>query len=312
MYVSPQERPFQALATGIGGFGTGFDNDLDGDNPLTFSPNDAISRLMPPLLDPLGVGSAVAGGLSPILRSLGGLLQQLSQALGGSGGTTGGTGGSGGYGGNCGGSPCANAQQYFGNASASSTGDPHLAFSGDGTNAHWDSMSGHTDLLDSNSFDGGFRISTQTTTPNANGVTYNGAASVATRNGNTRVTLDNAGNATVDRYGRTFALQNGQSFDLGGGEHVSRGTDGSVDVTERNAQGGSIDTRLGENGRGVDVNVQAQNVDLGGDLANGGNASLGGYQGPPELMPLPHVGPPAHHARPPHHNFEPADLEFDE
>jgi len=311
MYVSPQERPFQALATGIGGFGTGFDNDLDGDSPLTFSPNDAISRLMPPILDQLGAGSAVAGGLSPILQSLGGLLQQLSRALGGN---ANGYGGSSGYGGNCAGFPCANApQQYFGNASGSSTGDPHLAFSGNGTNAHWDSMNGHADLLDSDSFNGGFQISTQTTAPNANGVTYNGSASVATRDGNTRVTLDKAGNATVDRNGQTFALQNGQSYDLGGGERVSRGADGSLDITERNRRGGSIDTTLRENGQGVDVDVQARDVRLGGDLVNGGNGSAGGYQAPPELMPLPRIGvqsPP--HARPPHHILEPVDSEFEE
>jgi hypothetical protein len=310
MYVSPQERPFQTLASGLGGFGAGFDNGLDGDSPLAFSPNDAISRLMPPLLDPLGVGGAVTGGLSTILQSLGGLLQQLSQTLGGSGGSNG-------FGnpGNCAGSRCGNSpQQYFSNANASSTGDPHLAFSGNGTNAHWDSMNGHGDLLDSDSFNGGFQISTQTTTPGANGVTYNGSASVATHNGNARVTLDNAGNASIDRNGRTFALQNGQSYDLGGGERVSRGADGSVDVTERNAHGGSIDTTLRDNGQGVDVNVQAQNVDLGGDLANGGSGSVGGRQGgPPELMPLPRIGvqaPP--HARPPHHILEPVNSEFEE
>jgi len=295
MYVSPQERPFQTLASGLGGFGTGVDTDLDGDAPLPFSPADAISRMMPPLLDPLGVGSAVAGGLSPLLQSLGGLLQQLSQALGGSGG-----------------SPCGNPpQQYFGRASGSSTGDPHLAFSGNGTNAHWDSMSGHPDLLDSQSFNGGFRLSTQTTAPNANGVTYNGSATVATRNGRERVTLDNAGNATVDRNGQTFALQDGQSYDLGGGERVSRAADGSLDITQRNARGGSIETTLRDNGQGVDVNVQAQNVGLGGDLVGGGNGvGGGGYQGPPELMPLPRIGVP--HARPPHHILEPVSPEIEE
>jgi len=294
MYVSPQERPFQTLASGLGGFGTGLDADLDGDTPLAFSPADAISRMMPPLLDPLGVGSAVAGGLSPLLQALGGLLQQLSQALGGSGGS------------------CANApQQYFGNASGSSTGDPHLAFSGNGTNAHWDSMNPHADLLDSNSFRGGFRLSTQTTAPNANGVTYNGSATVATRNGRERVTLDNAGNATVDRNGQTFALQDGQSYDLGGGERVSRGADGSLDITQRNARGGSIETTLRVDGQGVDVNVQAQNVRLGGDLVGGANGDGGAYPGPPELMPLPRVGAPPH-ARPPHHILEPVTPELEE
>ncbi|MDQ2992729.1 MAG: hypothetical protein M3R30_07935 [Candidatus Eremiobacteraeota bacterium] len=130
-------------------------------------------------------------------------------------------------------------------------------------------MTGHNDLLDSNSFNGGFRLSTQTMTPNASGVTFNGSATVSTRNGGTNVTLDNHGNATIDRNGHSFALQNGQSYNLGGGESVSRAADGSVDVSERNAQGGSIDTTLRDNGSGVDVNVQANNVNLGGDLANG-------------------------------------------
>ncbi|HEY8320201.1 MAG TPA: hypothetical protein VIG46_00225 [Candidatus Baltobacteraceae bacterium] len=305
MYVSPQERPFQTLASGLGGFGTGLDADLASDAPLTFSPADAISRMMPPLLDPLGVGSAVAGGLSPLLQSLGGLLQQLSQALGGSGGSFNG------YGANCPGSSCANApQQYFGNASGSSTGDPHLAFSGNGSNAHWDSMNPHADLLDSNSFNGGFRISTQTTAPNANGVTYNGSATVATRNGDDRVTLDNAGNATVVRDGQAFALGNGQSYDLGGGERVSRGADGSVDISERNARGGSIETTLRDNGQGVDVGVQAQNVRLGGDLVGGANGGAG--QPPAELMPLPRIGGHGPHVRPPHHVLEPVTPELEE
>jgi hypothetical protein len=335
MYVSPQDT-YGTIASGVGAYGTGLESDFDGnDTPLSmYAPGDAVSRMMPPIasaatsaleatLSPLSStapGGQVLGGL---LQSLGGILGQISQALGG--GTNGangssGFGGFGGYGGignpgcqngtgvsNCGNSP----QQYYANASGSSTGDPHLAFSANGNNATWDSMTGHNDLLDSNSFNGGFQVSTQTTTPNANGVTFNGSASVATRNGNTRVTLDNQGNATIDRFGQSFALQNGQSYDLGGGESVSRGNDGSVDVTERNAQGGSIDTTLRDNGPGVDVNVQANDVNLGGDLAN-----AGGRQNPPTLAPMPGVGVPAiphaPHARPPHHQLEPLDPGYDE
>jgi hypothetical protein len=311
MYVSPQDRPFDALASGFGGLGTGFEND-PAEGALAFAPGDAVSRLMPPFAGSSGLGSLVStmssplgpgNLLGPLLRSLGSLLRQLSQTLGGLDGTGGGYAGSG-----CAGSP----QQYFGNASASSTGDPHLAFSGNGTSAHWDSMTGHADLLDSDSFGGGFQLSTQTTAPGANGVTYNRSARIATHDGGTRVTLDNAGNASIDRNGQRLSLQNGQSYDLGGGERVSRGADGSVDVTERNGRGGSIDTTFRDNGQGVDVDVQARNVDLGGDLTGGGNGAIGGHQGPPELMPLPRIGVPGPHARPPHHILEPVNTEFEE
>ncbi len=308
MYVSPQERPYETLASGLGGFGTGFDNDVEGGNPLAFSPGDAVSRMLPPLSTlAMGPAGMLMGGLSPLLQSLGGLLQQLSQALGGSNGSN----GYGGFGSNCptpGGT--SSPEQYFGSASGSSTGDPHLAFSGNGSSAHWDSMTGHNDLLDSNSFKGGFRLSTQTTTPNANGVTFNGSATASTRNGGTNVTLDNQGNATIDRNGQSYALQNGQSYDLGGGERVSRAADGSVDVSERNAQGGSIHTTLRDNGQGVDVNVQANNVNLGGDLANG----AAGQGTPPGLpAPLPWVGhyPRPPHVAPPHHVLEPVSA-YDE
>lgn len=307
MYVSPQERPFDALASGFGGLGAGFENDpAEGAN--AFAPGDAVSRLIPPFggtsaLGPLGslvsnMASPLgpANLLGPLLRSLGSLLRQLSQTLGGSDGSGGGSAGA-----NCASSP----QHYFENANGSSTGDPHLAFSGGGTDAHWDSMDAHPDLLDSNSFGGGFRISTQTTVPNANGVTFNRSAGVATHDGNTRVTLDNAGHASVEQNGRTFAIANGQSYDLGGGERVSRGADGALSIDEHNGRGGEIETTLRGNGSGVDVSVRAQNVDLGGDLANGGAPD-------PVLMPLPRVGVPSTHVRPPHHVMQPVETGYDE
>lgn len=164
-------------------------------------------------------------------------------------------------------------QQYFTSANASSTGDPHLSFTGTGTDgshaqAHYDSMTGHSDLLDSASFAGGYQISTSVTQPAANGVTYNQQATVSTGFGSTQVSLDRNGNATIVRDGQTTSLANGQSFDLGSGEVVTRDTDGSVAIRDDNGMGGTIVTTLSENGQGVDVNVQANNVGLGGDLLN--------------------------------------------
>jgi hypothetical protein len=65
-------------------------------------------------------------------------------------------------------------------------------------------------------------------------------------------------------------LQPGQTFDLGNGEIATRNADGSVTVTCTNGSGGEIATTLSGNGNGVDVNVSASNVDLGGTLVRGG------------------------------------------
>lgn len=162
-------------------------------------------------------------------------------------------------------------QQYFTSANASSIGDPHLSFNGTGgdgsqAQAHYDSMTGHGDLLDSASFAGGYQISTSVTQPGANGVTYNQQATVSTGFGETQVSLDKNGNAMLVRDGQTSALASGQSIDLGNGEVVTRNADGSVTIRDDNGVGGSIATTLTENGQGVDVNVQANNVDLGGDI----------------------------------------------
>src|SRR6185312_8229572 len=99
--------------------------------PSPLGAADAISRMMPPL----------AGGTTPnpmqtaMFGPLPGLLQQLMQMLQSMM-----------YGGGCGGY----GEQYFSNASGSSTGDPHLSFNG----SHWDSMSSQPDLLESNSIPG--------------------------------------------------------------------------------------------------------------------------------------------------------------
>ncbi len=166
-----------------------------------------------------------------------------------------------------------NSQSYFQNATASSTGDPHLAFNGTGVSGntsqtHFDSMVDHANLLDSDSFNGGYQISTKTTQPDANGITYNQQATISTNYGRTQVTLDKTGNAYVTQNGQQYTLANGHSYDLGNGETATRNNDGSLVVTDANEAGASIATTLSQNGSGVDVNTQAHNVDLGGDLLN--------------------------------------------
>lgn len=209
-----------------------------------------------------------------IVQQLLNIIQQLLSALG-LGGLFGGFGSYGGYG-----------NTYFQSASGASAGDPHLSFNGTtgaGANeqSHFDSMAGHNDLLDSDSFAGGYRISTSVTQPNANGVTRNQQATITTGFDETQVSLDNAGNAAIEQNGQTIVLANGQSYNLGNGEVVTRNSDGSVVVSDDNGMGGTISTTLRDNGQGVDVSAQAANVELGGDLV-----SQSTMQPPPPGRPI--------------------------
>lgn len=249
MLVSPFERP--------AGVGMAFEDRLqpqDGRATGAARPAaaDAISRYLPPWLNPGSSSDPMspfggfalygAGGLFGMIANL---LQQLAAMLRG----------------NTGGGQSSD-EHFFNSATGSSTGDPHLAFN----EKHWDDMTSHADLLHSDSFRGGFRLSTDVTTPNANGVTLNRRAAVETNFGNTSVSLDNAGNAAIDDGGRHIMLQPGTTIDLGDGETVARKQDGSLQVTDASESGGSVTTTLRSAGGGVDVNVTAQNVDLGGDL----------------------------------------------
>ncbi len=192
-----------------------------------------------------GAGGAVNGLLWQIMN----LLQQLLSAIGGQGN---------------------NAQPLFSKAQASSTGDPHLAFDGttaEGTQqSRFDSMDDHPDLLDSNSFRGGFQIGTSVTPAGANGVTWNRRVAVSTNFGATQVSLDNQGHALVLRNGKSLSLAAGQSMQLGRGETVTRNTDGSLVISDDNGSGGNVTTTLRDSGPGVDVSVDAHAVTLGGDL----------------------------------------------
>jgi len=207
-----------------------------------------------------GFGSPLLGGfgsfsISGIVQQIFALAQQLTQALTGSTGTP-------------------QPENTFSNATAASTGDPHLSFSGTEANGQtdqqrFDSMVGHNDLLNSHSFFGGYRISTTTTPPNANGVTYNASATVTTNFGNTKISLDNGGNATVLQNGVATPISAGQTLTVGTGESVTRNPDGSLSISATNASGANLTTTLRVNGPGVDVTTEAQNCELGGDLVNG-------------------------------------------
>lgn len=282
MYVSSQELPLDTsaltgLAGSLGNLGSALGGGQSGGGLSALLRGDDVTRLLPPQMqdtadDALGAaGGALQAASNPIgtlLGGIGSLLSQLANYLGGGSGCN----------------AAANAstgEQQYANATASSTGDPHLAFDGttqNGTsaNAKWDDMNAHADLLDSDSFAGGYRVSTMATAPSANGITYNGSATVATNGGNTRVSLDAKGNATLLEGGRSVNIADGRTLDLGNGESVARAQDGSLAITDRNRNGGSITTTLRENGNGgVDVNATAQNVDLGGYLAgaNGTNSA---------------------------------------
>lgn len=208
-------------------------------------------------------GSGLAGFsnlMSGFIAGLQNMLTSLAQQFGLAGGTNSASSGGG--------------QRFFNTASTSSTGDPHETFDGvaaNGTkvNGKWDSMQSHPDLLDSDSFGGGYHVSTIATTPGANGVTMNDSAAIATDNGATTVSMTKDGSYAVSSYGQNVTLQQGQTASLGFGESVTLNADHSLTKTDANAAGGSLSTTLRSNGQGgVDVSSSAKNVDLGGYLVD--------------------------------------------
>lgn len=229
---------------------------------------DEVSRFMNPTLlassnDGSTTGSSSGGGLSSIITQLLSVISQLMSGMGN--GINNWSNGSG-------------NQQYFNSASGGSNGDPHLSFNG----TTWNDMSSESHLLDSDSIPGGYRLSTQTTAPNANGVTYNQQATVTSSGGTTSVTLDKNGNATYTQDGITSSLANGQTVNLGNGEIAARSQNGTLTITNTSPTGGQITTTLTSNNTGVNANVTANNVSLGGALVNGQNATP-----PPASHPTP-------------------------
>lgn len=173
----------------------------------------------------------------------------------------------------------AGGQQYFQKATAGSTVDPHESFDatgGDGNNVNgkWDSMASHSNLLSSDSFNGGYQVSTVATQPNANAVTMNDSATIGSGNGADAVTMHKDGSYAVSADGQNVALRTGQSVQLGHGESVTLNADKSLTETDSNGSGGTISTTLRANGQGgVDVSNTASHVDLGGYLVNRSDAN---------------------------------------
>jgi hypothetical protein len=272
MYLQPLEGSLSPSLSPLPGAAEGDGTLLEGSASGALS-GDAISRFVPPYS-----GGASGSQCQPgMYGSLAGMMEQLMQMLAQLMGYSGGGGNNG--------MPYGN-EQYFQNANGGSNGDPHLSFNG----STWNSMTSHPDLLNSNSIPGGFQISTQVTPANANGVTYNQSATISLNGGNTTIAMNNNGQPTITSYGQTCSIADGQTMQLGNGESVTRNQNGSLTVVASNGYGGQISTTLTAQGQGVNVDVSAQNVDLGGALVRGQNG--GGEQGPVQWpVPSPISGP---------------------
>jgi hypothetical protein len=263
---------------------------------------DNISRLVPPWLNdgaaasPYGEASYDNPSLQGLFGPLMGMLAQLMammQSMMGYGGCTSPYGGNGGCGSSyAGNGSCQprNAEHFFQNATGSSDGDPHLSFNG----AKWNNMASQPDLLNSHSFSGGYRVSTQVTPPNSKGVTWNQSATVSLNHGATTITMNNNGEPSITSYGQSLSIARGQTLQLGEGESVTCEQDGALRVTAQNARGGEISSTLSPSGKGVDVDVTAHDVDLGGTLVNGDGAQPGPEPLPwPGPMPQPYMFAPS-------------------
>jgi hypothetical protein len=189
-------------------------------------------------------------------------------------------------------------EQPFSNVDVSSTGDPHIAEVGTSVgpggggpvDVRWDSMTGHDDLVHSNQIEGGYRVSTAVTTPDANGVTYNQSATVHTNFDQAAVTMNRDGSYSIFDNLNEVALGKGESATLSGGETVTANQDGSLTVGANNGGAGSIATTLRSTGAGVDVTTHAQGLALGGDAITHG-APKG------RAVHAPHARPAHHHRK---------------
>lgn len=241
MYVQPFDGPFSSgTLSPLTGSLTGESPSLDGMPPM---PPDSIARSAAPWS--AESGSAVPFAMfGPLLSMLSQLMQMLQSLVG--------------Y-------QSSGNERFFRGANGSSSGDPHLSFNGN----RWSSMASQPDLLDSNSIPGGFQISTQTTPPDGKGVTWNRSATVALQGGATTITLDANGQASLMKNGQSLAVAPGETLQLGDGATVRAERNGSLCITARDASGGAIETTLTARGNGVDVDVNAHDVDLGGALVQG-------------------------------------------
>jgi hypothetical protein len=240
MYVQPLDGSLSANSP------SPLTGSLDGEGVLSDSAasaaaGDNISRFLPPDT-PYGTPASMQGMFGSLMSMLTQMMQMLQSMMG--------------YGSN---------ERFFANATASSQGDPHLSFDG----SRWTSMASQPNLLCSNSIPGGFQVSTQVTPPNAQGVTWNQSATIALNNGATTIGLNSSGQPSITKAGQPVSIAPGQTLQLGNGATVAYGTNGSLCVTVQNGAGGQITTTLAAQGRGVNVDVTAHDVDLGGGLVNG-------------------------------------------
>jgi len=220
-----------------------------------------------------GTGNGTNGTLPGLISGLVSMLQQLVGSLMNQGTTP----NAGGWQNPNGGgwqSPLPNGpQQQFQNVDVSSTGDPHIAETGTqvgpggqhAVDVRWDSMTSHADLVHSNQIDGGYRVSTAVTQPDANGVTSNQSATVHTNFDQDSVTMNRDGSYAIFDNGQAVQLGKGESADLSGGETVSANQDGSLSVSASNGSDGTIATTLRGTGTGVDVTTHAHEIAVGGD-----------------------------------------------
>jgi hypothetical protein len=247
MYVQPLEGSLSAnspssLTGTLDGEGVLDEGGLS-DSAVSTAAGDNISRFLPP--SGLGESPASMQGMFGSLMSVLTQMMQMLQSMMGYGGCN---------------------ERFFANATASSEGDPHLSFDGN----RWSNMASQPNLLSSNSIPGGFQISTQVSAPNARGVTWNQSATIALNNGATTIGLNSSGQPAISSDGQPVAIAPGQTLQLGNGETVSYGQNGSLRVTVQNGSGGQIATTLAAQGRGVNVDVTAHEVNLAGALVDGG------------------------------------------
>ncbi|MDQ2857078.1 MAG: hypothetical protein M3R53_00315 [Candidatus Eremiobacteraeota bacterium] len=265
--------PPAAENTGFGAWGL---------EPIAAEPFEAPSRS-----GPTGPDASIGSLMNGLMAALSNLVDRLGALLQGAGDRTGG--------------PAPGAgQRFFQDASASSVGDPHDALTGTtgeghGVSKRWDDVQGHPDLLDSDSFAGGYRVSTSITPPGASGVTQNQSATVSLDSGASSATLNHDGSYSVVSQGRNLTLEASRPTPLGSGATVTLNADRSLRVDDRSADGGDLGTTLRPNGSGgVDVTSDAHRVDLGGYLLHGTGEAAGPTEpvGQPPLHAVESTWPP--------------------
>ena len=222
------------------------------------SGNDAAFNL--PAMSGASPGSSSQGGFLGLINNL---INQITSILNGYSNEAGAEG---------------PGTQNVSDGTFASAGDPHLSEDASVTGAsgntsavnhHFDSMSSHDDLLSSQDFNGGYRLSTAVTAPNANGITLNQSATVHANNNLDNITLRNDGSFSITSDGNNVSLATGQSATLEGGETVTSNADGSLTVLDQNLYGGSIATTMSAKGGGVDVSAAVHHATVGGDIASG-------------------------------------------